>query len=334
MTDRGVNVLTPGTTVAGRFRLVEAIGKGGMATIFKAEDLERPGELVAVKVPLPIFSSGLGSWSMFQREEEIGLQLDHPYLLRFLRLTPDRRRSYVVTEYVPGRTLVERLREGPPLQEKEALSIASKVCEALDNMHRAGFVHYDVKPGNVILCPDGSIRLIDFGLAHAAATGRFALSTGPVLASADCVAPEQIRRKGGRKSVDIYAVGAVLYEMLTGSTPFPNDDPFRVTSARLIGDPPAPRTLNPALSPQAEEIVLRALRREPAERYTSAAAMKAELDHPECVVQSGLRDRLRPVTPWRRRLRYARHVALMFLLPVAVQAALFGLLWWHFASKR
>jgi serine/threonine protein kinase len=126
----------------------------------------------------------------------------------------------------------------------------------------------------------------------------------------------------------------VLYEMLTGQTPFPGDDPFGVTSARLIGDPQAPRKLNPAVSPQAEEIVLRALRRVPAERYPSAAAMKEDLDHPDKVAVSGICDRLKPVTLWRRRVRVARHVALMFLLPVVGQVILFALLWWHFARRR
>jgi serine/threonine protein kinase len=314
--------------------LGEEIGRGGMATIFKAVDLENRSEPVAVKVPLALFSSGLGAWSMFQREEEIGLRLDHPYLLKFVPLAADKRRSYMVTEYVPGRTLAERLRGRHPLPESEALSIASRVCEALDYLHHRGLVHYDVKPANIIECPDGSIRLIDFGLAHAAATGRFSWSTAPVLASADCVAPEQIRRRGGRTSVDIYGLGAVLYEMLTGQAPFPDDDPFAVASARLIGDPAAPRSVNPDISPQAEEIVLRALRRKPLERYPSAAAMKQDLDHPERVVLSGIRDRLKPVTRWRRRLRMARHVALMGMLPVLIQVALFGLLWWHLARKR
>lgn len=314
--------------------LGEEIGRGGMATIFKAEDLQNRRELVAVKVPLAIFASGLGAWSMFQREEEIGLRLDHPYLLKFIPVATEKRRSYMVTEYVPGPTLAERLRERHPLPEPEALAIASRVCEAIDYLHHQGIVHYDVKPANIIECPNGSLRLIDLGLAHAAVTGRFSWSAGPVVASADCVAPEQIRRKGGRTSVDVYGLGAVLYEMLTGQAPFPDDDPFAVASSRLIGDPPAPRTLNPEISPQAEEIVLRALRRKPAERYPSAAAMKEDLDHPQRVALSGICDRLKPVTRWRRRLRMVRHLAIMAVLPVAVQVALFGLMWWHFARGR
>jgi serine/threonine-protein kinase len=167
-----------GQTLDGRFLLTEQIGRGGMATIFKAQDLENHRESVVVKIPLPAFSSGLGAWSMFQREEEIASQLDHPFILKFLPLAAGTRRSYAVTEYVPGRTLADRLAEKSPLPEAEALSIASQVCVALDYIHEHGVVHYDLKPANVMLCPDKTIRLIDFGLAHDAITARFTLSGG------------------------------------------------------------------------------------------------------------------------------------------------------------
>src|SRR5262249_40674664 len=134
--------------------------------------------------------------------------------------------------------------------------------------------------------------------------------------------------------VDIYALGSILYEMLTGRPPFPGDDPFVVASARLIGDPPAPRTLNPDISPQAEEIVLRALRRDPAERYPSARAMKEDLEHPERVTVSGIRDKLVPVTRWGKSLRWARHIFVVVVLPILAQVALFALLWWRLTRKR
>jgi serine/threonine-protein kinase len=323
-----------GQTLDGRFLLSEEIGHGGMSTIFKAQDLQNQDKPVVVKVALPAFSSGVGAWSMFQREEEIARQLDHPSILKFLPLDTSKRRSYMVTEFVPGITLADRLVQQSPLPEAEAVSIASQVCEALEHVHEHGVVHYDLKPGNVMLCPDGSIRLIDFGLAHTAVTARFTLSGGvPPIGSSDYVAPEQIKRKRGRKSVDIYGVGTLLYEMLTGKTPFPGDDPFVVASARLLGDPPAPRTLNPAISRQVEEIALKALRRDPDERYASAAAMKADLDHREQVAVTGLAERLRPVTRWRRLLRFSRHIATWVLLPLASQVVLFLLLWRHLTHK-
>jgi serine/threonine-protein kinase len=325
----------PGTVLGGRFLLTDELGRGGMATIFRAEDLSDGRRPVVVKVPLPMFSSGVGAWSLFQQEEEIGRALDHPFVLKFVPLPVDRRRSFVVTELVPGRPLAEHLRARGALPEPEALAIARQVCAAVQHVHERGIVHYDVKPHNVILCPDGTIRLIDFGLAHRAVLSRsLFVSRSPPIASSSYVAPEQIRRVRGRKSVDIYAIGAMLYEMLTGQVPFPGDDPFVVGSARTVGDPPAPRTLNPRVSRQTEEIVLRALRRAPGQRYPSVAAMSEDLEHPERVVVSGLAGRLQPATRGRRALRRLRYVALIGVLPVATQVALFGLLWRYFASHK
>jgi serine/threonine-protein kinase len=324
----------PGQVLDGRFRLTEELARGGMSTVFKAEDLRDGGRPVVVKVPLPIFSAGAGGWSLFQREEQIGLQLDHPFVLKFLPPAPGERRPYVVTEFLSGRTLESYIDARAPLPEGEALSIAGRLCDALEHLHARGIVHYDVKPANVMLCADGSIRIIDFGLAHDLVTGRFTLAgPPPAIGSSGYVAPEQIRRKRGRRSVDIYGLGAILYEMLTGRAPFPGDDPFVIASARTLGDPPAPRLLNPRLSREAEEITLRALRRDPAERYPSAAAMKAELDEPSRVVVTGLADRLRPVTAWARRRRLWRYIAVVCVLPVLTQVALFVLLWRHFRHR-
>ncbi len=223
---------------------------------------------------------------------------------------------------------------GRHFSEAEALRIASCLCEAVDYLHRQEFVHYDLKPGNVMLCENGSLRLIDFGLAHVRLKGRFAFA-GPALpiASADYAAPEQIRRQRGQASVDIYAIGAILYEMLTGHPPFEGDDPSLVTSARRIGDPTAPRVLNPTISFETEEIVLRALRRDPTERYASAAEFKANLDCPARVQMSGLAARLIEVTPWRKRRRLLRHIALVGVAPIALLVALFRILWWWLERK-
>ncbi len=327
--------MTAGRILDGRFRLLEPIGRGGMSTVYKAEDLEDDNRTVVVKVPLPIFSSGLGAWSIFQREEEIGRLLEHPAVLRFLPLgEANRRRPYVVTEFVPGRTLAERLHVEGSLPEREALRIASQLCEAVGHLHERGFVHYDLKPGNVMLCPDGTIRLIDLGMAHAVVSGRFNLSgPPPAVGTFAYVAPEQVRRRRGRTSVDIYGIGAVLYEMLTGEVPFAGDDPFVLASARTLGDPTAPRVLNPDLSPEAEEIVLRALRRDPAERYSTVLGLKADLDHSDKMVVTGLCDRLEPVTRGRRLRRIARQVFLVGILPVVTQIALFLLIWHHYAHR-
>jgi eukaryotic-like serine/threonine-protein kinase len=327
--------VAPGQTLEGRFLLLEEIGRGGMSVVFKAQDLENAGQAVAVKVPLPQYSSGLGSWSMFQREAEIGGKLDHPAILRFIGLSPKKNRTYLVTEYVEGPTLAARIGKGRRLEEPEALRTMSRLCEAVDYLHRQEIVHYDLKPGNVLLGNDGSVRLIDLGMAHELVRGHSAFSgAAPPFATSDYVAPEQIRRWRGQPSVDIYALGAMLYEMLTGHPPFEGDDPFVVASARQIGDPKAPRELCSTISEEAEEIVLRALRRDPAERYATAGALKADLDHPSLVRVSGLAARLVEVTPGRRRLRWMRFIALVGVAPIALLVALFGVLWWWLARQH
>jgi eukaryotic-like serine/threonine-protein kinase len=326
--------VAPGQTLEGRFLLLEEIGRGGMATVFKARDLQNAGQLVAVKVPLAQYSSGVGGWSMFQREAEIGGKLDHPSILRFIALEPNKHRNLVVTEYVAGTTLAARVGNGRRLPEAEALLIMSRVCEAVAHMHGQEFVHYDLKPGNVMMCDDETIRLIDFGMAHPIVRSRLAFSgQAPPMASAYYVAPEQLRRQRGRPSVDIYALGAMLYEMLTGYPPFEGDDPFVVASARQIGDPKAPRALYAAISLQAEEIVLRALRRDPAERYASVAELKADLDRPAEVRVSGLAGRLVAVTRWRKAQRLMRYIVFVAVAPLAFLLGLFRLLWWCLERK-
>lgn len=324
-----------GQILDGRFRLLEQIGRGGMATVFKAQDLAQGQRLVVVKVPLPIFAGGAGSWSFFQQEEAIGCRLDHPLVLRFVPLAPDRRRSYLATEFVSGRTLAEHLKERGVLPEPEALRLAGQLCAALEYLHGVGVVHYDLKPANVMMCPDGTIRLIDFGMAHPVLRSRFALAAAPpAIGSSGYVAPEQARRKRGRTSVDIYGVGTILYEMLTGAPPFADDDAFAVTSARQVGDPPSPAAMNPAITPRAEEIVLRALLRDPAQRYRTAAELRVDLEHPERVHVSGLRARLRPATPWRRRWRLVRYLTWIAGVPLLAQVVLFRVLWLYLAHKR
>jgi eukaryotic-like serine/threonine-protein kinase len=327
--------VTPGQTLDGRFLILSEVGRGGTSSVFKALDLANPQQLVAVKVPLPLYSSGVGSWSMSQREGEIGRSLSHPGILRFVQLSPGQQRGYVVTEYLAGTPLSCLVGRGRRLAEPEALCIMSRLCEAVDYLHRQQIVHYDLKPGNVILCDDGRVVLIDLGTAHKVETGRFAwVVAAPPIASSDYVAPEQIRRRRGQPSVDIYALGAILYEMLAGHPPFEGDDPFVVASIRQIADPRAPRALDSSISCQAEEIVLRALRRDPAQRYQSCAELRADLDHPTAVRVSGLSENLVEVTAWRICLRRMRFVALVGIAPVVLLAGSFRLLWWYLERRH
>ena len=324
--------LRPGDTLDSRFLLIEKINHGGMATVFKAEDLQNQRQLVAVKVPHAMFASGVGAWSRFEREAEIGGKLRHPFILKFIPVAGVGRGTYIATEYLHGQTLAERLRSGL-VPEPEALALAQQIATALRYLHEQNVVHSDLKPGNVMICDDGSIRLIDFGMAQPVDTGRFHLRAAtPAMGTSDYIAPEQLQHKRGCPSADIYSFGAMLYEMLTGSTPFPGDDPFVIGSKRLLGDPVAPRQLNPAISLQMEEIILRAMQRDPARRYPTVAAMQTDLNAPDQVRVTGLCDRLEAATPGKRVWSYVRYLALTCVVPVVALVLLFLLLWHHYAK--
>jgi serine/threonine protein phosphatase PrpC len=303
--------LQPGQVLDGRFFIDETISRSGMATIFKAIDIKTQ-QPVAVKVPFMQFESDPGFFSRFEREEEIGLSLDHPYILRFIAVE-HKSRPYIVTEYLRGYTLTHLLNSIRPMPEKDAVRLASRLCEALAYMHEHGVVHRDLKPQNIMICYDGTIRIVDFGIAKAA-EGRRITFTGftPAVGTPDYMAPEQVKGKRGDERTDIYSLGAMLYEMVAGEPPFAgeNENLFVVMNARVTGDPVAPRKRNPDVSPQVEEIILHAMEREPGKRYPTASAMKAELDNPAAVQVTGRCDRLQTPAPWKQGGKKALWIAL------------------------
>ena len=163
-TSSGTDELPIGKVLDGRYKILAVISRGGMACIYEALDNET-GRSVALKVPLLRYESDPAFYSRFQREESIGRALEHPYVIKLLPAPADKSRPYIVMEYLEGRTLGERLRRDPRLPEAEAVRIASQVCAALDYLHHHGVVHRDLKPDNIMLCDDGTIRIMDFGIA-------------------------------------------------------------------------------------------------------------------------------------------------------------------------
>jgi serine/threonine-protein kinase len=322
-----------GDTLDGRFRITEVLSISGMGCIFKAEDIQNGSALVAVKVPHLHYESDPGFFSRFQREERIGLELNHPFILRFIPVPGQKSRPYIVTEYLSGCTLDHLLQATRPLPEKDALKIGSRLCEALQYLHDHGIIHRDLKPQNVMICRDRTIRIMDFGIARDDRSRRIThVGNTPTMGTPDYMAPEQVKGKRVDKRTDIYNLGALLYEMLTGAVPFPNENPWAALNARVTGDPVALRKVNPDLSPQAEEIVLHALQRNPADRYSSARAMKAELDSVEQVRVTGLCDRLREPAAWKPGLLERPLVlaaALLSPLAVGILVMLFLLLHRH-----
>jgi len=330
----GAGMLKPGDVLDERFVITEVISRSGMAYIFKAQDFQRGNADVAIKVPHLEFESDAGFFTRFQREEEIGLRLDHPHVVKFIPVTTPKSRPYIVMEYLRGCTLAHLMEAISPLPEKDALKIASLLCEALHYLHDQGIIHRDLKPQNVMIGCDGTIRLLDFGLANTRAMRRvtFAKFT-PVMGTPDYMAPEQVRGRRGDARTDLYALGAMLYEMLTGRVPFDADNSLLAMNARVLGDPEPLRELNPALSPQAEEIVLHALERDPRRRHLSARALRAELDHPGAVAVTGRCERVEPVRPFRAKIRQHGMAFLALALPVVVPAAAAVWIWLRVAGR-
>ena len=302
-----------------RFDITDLITRSGMSSVFKATDL-KTGHPVALKVPHLTLEADPAFFSRFEREEEIGRALNHPSILKIVPVDPkERSRPYLVMEYLEGRTLDQAMQQTRPMPEPEALSIVSKLCDALDHLHGRGVVHRDLKPQNVMLCSDGSLRIMDFGIAKAAASRRITFGGfSPTLGTPDYMAPEQVKGQRGDERTDIYSLGAILYEMLTGRLPFEGQNAYAVMNARLTGDPVAPRAHNPQIRPEVEEIVLHALARDPGDRYPSAAAMKTEVDAPEQVVVTDRASRLKVATVSRNYWRIVRTTLIAVLTPIAL----------------
>jgi serine/threonine-protein kinase len=310
--------LEAGNTLDGRFQLTDLVSRSGMATIFKANDLQT-GQTVALKIPFMQFESDPGFYSRFEREEKIGTSLNHPYILRVEPIDTPKSRPYIVMEFLEGQTLAHLMRSVRPMPEKDALAIAARICDALHYMHDHEVTHRDLKPENIMICNDGSIRIMDFGIAKF--EGQRRLTFGgftPTMGTPDYMAPEQVKGKRGDPRTDIYALGAILYEMITGSPPFEGANPFLIMNARLTGDPIPPRQKNPEITPQVEEIIMHAMARNPAERYPDARTMQAELTHPENVKVTGRADRAVAPSPTRATWGRIRYYAIIIAIPIAV----------------
>jgi serine/threonine-protein kinase len=305
----------PGDIIDERFAILELIGRGGMASVFKATDYES-GQLVALKFPFLQLESDPVFYSRFQQEIELGRTLDHPGILKMLTVDHPSR-PYAAMEYLEGETLWDRLQRTRPLPIEEALCIAKLTCDALEYMEQHRVVHRDLKPTNIMLCRDGSLRVMDFGLAATGAARRMTFMASEALGTVDYMSPEQLKGRRGDHRMDIYSLGSILYEMTTGHVPYDEQpDEYTKMKARLVGDPVAPRVHNHALTPQVEEIVLRALARDPADRYQSASDLRADVADPCHVRVSGRASRLQAPRVRSRYWKLAQLLVVALVAPV------------------
>jgi serine/threonine protein kinase len=264
------------------YRIEAAVSHTGMSVLYRATDLNT-GRLVAIKVPLPEMESDPVLLERFNREQEIGQLLDHPGIVKTFN-DEQRSRTYMVIEWVDGRLLRTVLNEEKKLPIERAIKITLGICDALDYMHKHGIVHRDLKPENIMVGENDRITLIDFGIAMKEDARRLTfVNVSSLLGTPDYISPEQVKGARGDQRSDIYAVGIMLYEMLTGRVPFVGPNPLAVMNERLLNEVKPPRELNPAISPELEEILYRALEREPRHRYATASEMMWDLEHQEQV---------------------------------------------------
>ena len=258
------------------YRIDGLAARSGMASIFRGTDL-RTGQAVAIKVPHPEMEGDPIFFDRFNREGEIGKKLDHPGVVKVLN-DEERSRRYMVMEWVDGRLLRQILNEAKKLSPERAIKITIGLCNALDYIHRQGVVHRDLKPENIMVDSNDNVKLIDFGIAANAGSRRLTFAKLPeAMGTPDYISPEQVKGKRGDARSDVYSLGIMFYEMLTGKVPFTGPNPFVIMNERLLNNPIPPREVNPEVSAQLQEIIYRALERDPKKRYPNAPVLRRVL---------------------------------------------------------
>ncbi len=297
-----------------RFVVEELFARGGMASIFRAKDA-LTGAAVALKVPHPESEGDVVYYDRFQRERAIYRELNHPGVVRAVDCERPSR-QYIAMEWAEGRSLRRILEETPRLGPERAVRIATAICDVLHHIHSHGVVHRDLKPENIILNGQDEVTLIDFGLAARAGARRLTFGRlSRVMGTPDYISPEQVEGKRGGPRSDIYALGVILYEMLTGGTPFQHENPLVTMNARLQKRAPRLRGSAGEFPAGLERVLGKALERDPKERFMNALDFARALACPEMAMEPNARTTPEPM----------RQRALLPLL-IAIPPVLFALL--------
>lgn len=263
-------------TLTDRYQLTAHIARGGMADVYEGRDALL-GRKVAIKVLHSQFSSDDAFVKRFRREAQAAANLTHPNIVGIYDWGQLDSTYFIVMELVDGRSLREVLRSSGTLLPRRAVEIAAEVAAALSVAHRAGLVHRDIKPGNILLAGDGTVKVTDFGIARAWDDSAELTKTGAVMGTATYFSPEQAQGQPADERSDVYSLGVVMYEMLTGQPPFRGDSPVAVAYQHVAGEAPPPSTINPDVSGGLDMVVLKALHKDPTQRYQTSEDLRNDL---------------------------------------------------------
>ncbi len=277
MSDRTNDHVTAQTLLGGRYLVESELGRGGMATVFKGTDtvLGRP---VAVKVLSPQYSGDANFVTRFRREAQAAARLNHPNLVSVYDTGTDDGVHFIVMEYVEAKTLADYLAGGGRIMPERSIEIAEAVCVALSVAHAHGIIHRDIKPANVMITSKGDVKVTDFGIARVISGADTLAQTAAVLGTASYLSPEQAQSQPVDERSDIYSLGVALYEMVTGRPPFSGDSPVMVASKHVLEQPTPPSKVNADVSPELEAVIMKAMAKNPDNRYQDADEMRADLE--------------------------------------------------------